>query len=108
MEWFVDWGERQICRGEGGKEQADVNGQLTTRVQRDVWALAMTKGHVLIWAPEIVERSCVDVCHFCCHWEAIQRHVVWTTTWGHLGVQGSCCHGDHANLGILYSHLWPW
>ena len=29
-EWFMGWGERQIWRGEGDEEWADVNGLLAT------------------------------------------------------------------------------
>ena len=36
-------GEGQIQRGEGGEEQADMNGQLATQVQGDIWACAMTQ-----------------------------------------------------------------
>lgn len=28
--WFKVWGERQICRGDGGEEQADMDGLLAT------------------------------------------------------------------------------
>lgn len=30
MEWFVGWEERQIWRGEGGEEWANMNGQMVT------------------------------------------------------------------------------
>lgn len=34
-----------------------------------------------------------------------QRPVIWVTTWSHVGVQGPHCHGDHANLSGMHSHL---
>lgn len=37
MEWFVGWRERHMRRGQNGAEQADVNGELATHVQRDAW-----------------------------------------------------------------------
>ena len=41
-------GEGQIQGGEGGEEQADMNGQLATQVQGDIWAWAMTKCQVCL------------------------------------------------------------
>lgn len=46
------WGKSWIWRGEADKEQADMNGLLTTLAQGYVWAWAITKGQVSIWGPE--------------------------------------------------------
>ena len=34
VEWYLGWGKRQTCRGEGGEKQANLNGMLATPESR--------------------------------------------------------------------------
>lgn len=67
-EWFGSWGERQILRGEGVEEPADMNGQLATEVLSNAWTWAETKRQVLIHGTQAASETCVDICGSCYHW----------------------------------------
>lgn len=68
-EWFVSWGERQILRGEGVEEPADMNGQLATEVLSNAWIWAGMKSQVLTQGTQTANETCVDICGSCYHWE---------------------------------------
>lgn len=66
--------KRQIWRGEGAEERADVNGQLATQVQGNIRAWAMTGLDLWPWSSQ---EGCVDYLSL----------MLWLgVTWGHVGI----------------------
>lgn len=74
------------------------------------WCLVLgySQKPILFQGPEAAQGSLIW-----CPWllsplRAMQRPVVWATTWGFIGVWESCCHGGHADLRGLHCHLETW
>lgn len=104
-EWSIPWRERQVWRGEGSEQQADMGGMLATRDH--VWVFDSNAATV-----------CVDICDFYFYQRMYRYTGVWANTEGHVDIWRSwchwgqtdpsalCCHGDFWAQPVAKNHVW--